>query len=219
MLSIAPHTPDLPAPLQLEEAAAASPADTAAALTFALWRAAGADDPRPVVLIAPRPWMRERGRPFAQGAARLGLGPERLILVAVEREAQALWALEEVLKSGAAAGAVGAIAAAPFVATRRLDFAAQAGRSVGVLLRATGAGDLSAARMRWRIASSPSAPHPLDARAPGAVRLRAELVRRRGGAAGGSWILEQDDETHRFGLAAGLADHGLVAGRQDPAAA
>ena len=212
------HTLVLPGPVQLEEAAADTPADTAAAAAFALWRAAGTDDSRPVALVVPRQWLRERGRPFAHGAAGLGMPAGRLILVVVDQEAQALWALEEALKSGAVAGAVGALAAPPFVATRRLDFAAQIGRSTGVLLRAGGAGDLSAARMRWSIRSTASAPHRFDARAPGPARLRAELVRRRGGPPGGSWILEQDDETHRFGLAAGLADHGVVQSGQDAAA-
>lgn len=206
--------------LHLEEAGAAAPADTAAALGFALWRAAaGREEHRPVALVAPRGWLKERGRLFGQGMSGLGVPTHRLLLIVVDREAQALWALEETLKSAAVAGAVGAVAAPPFVATRRLDFAAKAGRAACVLLRATGGGDLSAARLRWKIATAPSAPHPFDARAPGAARLTAELVRRRGGPAGGSWIMEQDDETGRFRLAAGLADHGLVAGQDEQHAA
>ena len=201
----------LPAPQpHLEEVGAAMPADTASALAFALDRAGALDDRRPVVLVAARHWMRERGRLFGHGAARFGLDQGRLVLVAVDRETEVLWALEEALKSAAVAGAVGAIAAAPFVATRRLDFAAKSGRAAAVLLRSGPAGDLSAARLRWRVGSAPSAQHPFDSRAPGAARLQAELVRHRGGPLG-QWIVEQDDETGRLGLVAGLADHGLVA--------
>jgi hypothetical protein len=50
------------------------------------------------------------------------------------------------------------------------------------------------------------------------VRLKAELVRSRTGL-GGVFMLEQDHETHRFGLAAELADHGLPAGQMRIAAA
>ena len=192
----------------LEEAAAAEPADAAAAFAFALGRLAAAKDARPVVLVTTGLWLRERGRPFARGLAGWGLGPERLIWIRAEREAEALWALEEALKSGVVAGGLASVEAPPFVATRRLDFAARAGGALGVLLRAGPTGDLSAARRRWRIAAGPSATHAYDPAAPGRVRLNAELVRRRDGPPG-AWALEQDDETGRLRVVAGLAGHGL----------
>jgi protein ImuA len=192
----------------LEEAAAAEPADAAAAFAFALGRLAGVKDRRPVVVVTTGLWLRERGRPFARGMAGWGLGPERLIWIRAEREAQALWALEEALKSGAVAGGLASVEAPPFVSTRRLDFAARAGGAFGVLLRAGPTGDLSAARRRWRIRAGPSATHAYDPAAPGRVRLNAELVRRRDGPPG-AWALEQDDETGRLSVVAGLAGHGL----------
>ena len=75
--------------------------------------------------------------------------------------------------------------------------------------------DLSAARMRWRIATAASAPILIDGAlfdeaSPGPPRLVAELVRRRSGPPG-IWELEQDDETGGFRVVAGLADHGLAA--------
>ena len=202
----------------LEEAAAAIPADWPQAAAFALDRARGEDDPRPVLFVATGEWMRERGRLSPRGLAGLEIWPERLVLVRADRDIEALWALEEGLKSGAVAGAVGTIRTAAFVATRRLDFAARAGRATAVLLRAEAQGDLSVARLRWRVSAEPSAAHPFDPAAPGAPRLTAELVRRRDGPLG-AWTMEQDDETGRLGLAAGLADHGLVQGRRIHAAA
>src|SRR5215216_4319555 len=80
---------------QLEEVAAAEPADWSAAFAFALDRIAGPADPRPIALVVTRAWMRERGRPYARGLARLGADPGRLILVSADRDVQALWALEE----------------------------------------------------------------------------------------------------------------------------
>jgi len=200
----------------LEEVGAAEPADVAAALAFAFSRLVSApNETRPVALVTTADWLAERGRPFAGGMRGWGLGAERLIWVRARREGEALWALEEVLKTGAAAGGLAVAAAPPFVTTRRLEFAAREGQAVGVLLRAGPAGDLSAARRRWRIAARPSGLDAWDAAAPGSVRLRAELLRRRDGPPG-AWDLERDDETAGFRVAAGLAGHGVDEGeRQD----
>ena len=213
---IQPAAPPQPC-LGLEEAAAADPRDWAQAMAFAVWRAVREADPRPLVVVAPQDWRRERGGVFARGLAALGVEPSRLILVRTAREAEALWAMEEALKSGVASGVVGAVEAPPFVATRRLDFAARSGRATGVVLRAHAHADLSAARLRWRVGAAPSSAHPFDPRAPGAARLTAVLTRRRDGLLG-AWELEQDHETHRLRLAAGLADHGLVQERRARAA-
>jgi protein ImuA len=195
---------------QLEEVAAAEPADWGAALAFALRRLGGGPpDVRPLALVAARDWLRERGRPYARGLAALGADPSRLLLISVERNEQAIWALEETLKSGAVAGALAALEGAPFVATRRFDFAAQAGRAMGVMLRARAVEDLSAARVRWRIAAQPSAADPLDAKAPGPMRWRAELTRRRDGPPA-TFEWEEGDATPGLRLAPRLAGDGLV---------
>lgn len=203
---------------QLEEVSAAEPGDWAAAFSFALERLAGRPDPRPLALVTTRAWMRERGRPYAQGLARLGAAPARLLLICVEREAQAIWALEEALKSGAVAGALGTVEQVAFVASRRLDFAAREGRACAVVLRARAAEDLTAARVRWRIAALPSANDPLDARAPGPMRWRVQVTRRRDGPPG-VFEWEESDATPRLRLAAGLAGDGLVAAGRTHAAA
>src|SRR3954467_14964758 len=117
----APEPYTLPAPRPgLEEAAAAGAADGPPAGAFALERARGEDDPRPVLFVATADWMRERGRLSPRGLLRLGIEPGRLVLVRAEKDLDALWALEEGLKSGAVAGAIGSIRNASFVATRRL---------------------------------------------------------------------------------------------------
>ena len=203
--------------LGLEEAMAAEPRDWGTAAAFGLWRADKAGDPRPLVLVTVKAWRAERGGFSARGLMALGIEPSGVIQVRVDKEIEALWALEEALKSGAVRGGIATVEQASLVATRRLDFAAREGASTGVMLRVQGSGDLSAARLRWRLEAQASAPHPFDPRAPGALRLKAELTRRRDGPLG-AWELEQDHETHRLGLAAGLADHGLVQGRQAQAA-
>ena len=203
-------------PLGLEEAVAAEPRDWGVAAAFALWRTDAADS-RPLVLVTTKTWRAERGGFSARGLKGLGIDPCGVMQVRAEKEMEALWALEEALKSGAVRGGIATVEQPSLVATRRLDFAAREGRATGVVLRVSGPGDLSAARLRWRLKAEPSAPHPFDPKAPGRVRLAAELTRRRDGPLG-AWELEQDHETHRLGLAAGLADHGLVQGRQAHAA-
>lgn len=203
----------LPDPEPFEEAAAAHPQDLVPALAFALSRILEAaerrDDRRPVAMLSTPLFDRERGRLSAWGARGLGLDPARLVLIRARREPEAQWAFEEALKSGALAAVIGMLEAPSFVATRRLDFAARAGQASGLVLRAEPPVDLSAARLRWRVSARPSALHPADSRAPGAARLEAELVRSRDGRTG-HFLLEQDHETDRFRLAAGLADHGLA---------
>jgi protein ImuA len=193
----------------------------APAFAFAFQRLlqqAGEDDRRPFVFAASRHWLRERGRPCAQGLARRAGGRARLILIAPAKEAEALWALEEALKSGAVAGGMAGVEQVPFVMTRRLDFAARAGKATAVLLRPSPPDDLSAAHLRWRVTSLASTAHPLDAKSPGVSRLEADLVRRRDGAPG-TYLMEAEDETHRLGLAAGLAGDGLVTDGRTVAAA
>lgn len=219
----------------LEEVAAAEPQDLAAALAFALLRVSPEPEKgpqRPGLFVAAKAWLRERGRPFAQGwqiqapsGAPSGAPSDSgLIVVAVADERQVIWALEEALKSGAVGGAVAALSAPDFVATRRLAFAARSGGAAAAILRTTGADGLSAAWRRWRIGSLASAPQAFDVRAPGPARLRAELTRRRDGLPG-VWELEWDDDrriwrdaksgpaaaqqARGLRLAAGLAGDGL----------
>ncbi|WP_056619951.1 hypothetical protein [Brevundimonas sp. Root1423] len=193
--------PERPAPL--EEACAASPRDGAALMSFALSRRLEGDE-RPVLMTATRAWLGEHGRPYGPG-----LPGTSLILAPVNTAAEALWTLEQALRSGAVSLALGTVDAATLAQTRRLDFAAKQGGCVGLVLP-RGLDGLSAARRRWRISTLSSAVDPDDAKAPGAARLTAELVRGRGERPG-AWMLEQDDETHRLRLADRLADSGLAA--------
>jgi len=184
---------------------AATPLNRAASLTFALDRSTPG---KPLLIVLPQSEAREFGRPSLHGIAALRPGTP-LLLVAPTKAIDALWTMEQALKSGALGGVIGVIEGATLTQTRRLDFAARDGGTPAMLLRPTGGG-LSAARRRWRVAALPSAANPDDAAAPGAARLLAELVRQRDGPPG-DWILEAMP-------GGGLAVvPGLAAGRLDPA--
>ncbi|MEO7602841.1 MAG: hypothetical protein ABIS39_06215 [Sphingomicrobium sp.] len=137
-------------------------------------RAAG-----PVLWVQERMAILESGRIFPPG---LPVGD--LIHVEARDARAALWAMEEGLRCPALSLVIGEIwgdpAALDFTATRRLAVAAERSGVAACLVRLGGHPNLSGARQRWRIASSPSAPNPLDPKAPGAPAWDAELFRARG---------------------------------------
>ena len=110
-----------------------------------------------------------------------GAGPERLIWVRADKEAQALWALEEALKSGAVAGGLAtveqpALRRHPAAGLRRPQR-----RGAGRAAARGPAQDLSAARRRWRIAARASGGASLRRRraGPGAAAGRTGAPPRR----------------------------------------
>lgn len=208
----------------IEEVAGAAFREAGVAFAFAAWRLVdelrgrGSGDARPVLLAGTRSALHELGAPFFAGLAGLGLAPTRCLIAVADKEAQALWALDEALRSGTVAGGLVLADAPSLLMTKRLGFAAGKGEALGLVVRPKPVADLSAARMRWQVAALPSAAHPLDRKAPGPPRWRVELTRRRDGPPA-SWEMEWDDAADGFRLAAGLADHGLGPRERKAAAA
>jgi protein ImuA len=108
------------------------------------------------VLVAARRALSELGDPYGHGLAQLGLDVGRLILVEAGTDKDALWAIEETLRSGAQpAVVVGALAGGlDLTSSRRLNLAAAPQGTLLVLLRGTKAAGNSAAATRWRIATA-----------------------------------------------------------------
>ena len=77
-----------------------------------------------MLFIAPSHAFAEHGRPHGHGLQRLGLDPARLILVETKNEKQALWAMEEALRSAVPAAIGGAVAKLDLKASQRLQLAA-----------------------------------------------------------------------------------------------
>ena len=89
-------------------------------------------------------------------ASRLGLDPARVILVEAADDRQALWAMEEALRSGAPAAVAGAIGALDLKLSQRLHLAAgEAGPARAAA--AGGPGTASAAVTRWRVGAAHAA--------------------------------------------------------------
>ena len=131
----------------------------------------------------------------AHGLRHQGLDPGRLVLVAVRRNEEVLWAMEEGLKARRLGAVIGEIGKLDLTASRRLQLAAEASGVMAIALRRwrlareaeRESAQPIAAATRWRIAALPAAP----AAEPGlgARRWRAELWRCRG-AKPDEWLME-----------------------------
>jgi protein ImuA len=157
------------------------------------------DPAKPLLWVQERMAILESGRIYPPG-----LPFAELIHVEARDAHAALWAMEEGLRCTALSAVIGELwgdpAALDFTATRRLAVAAERFGVAAFLVRLGGHANLSGARMRWRIASAPSLPNPLDPRAPGAPAWDAELFRARGHAPG-RWTV-----SHEGGQAQSTAD-------------
>jgi protein ImuA len=177
----------LPEPLcpTLSELFAANPRDCGWA-GFLLAQLGG----KPLLWIQDRMAIVESGRVYPPG-----LGGIDLIHVEARDARSALWAMEEGLRCAALCAVVGELSGDPaaldFTATRRLAVTAERSGVPCWLVRLGGNANLSGARMRWRIASAPSLPNPLDRRAPGLSAWDCELFRARGSPPG-RWSLAHD---------------------------
>jgi protein ImuA len=200
----------------LHEVAGASPgiSDDAAATLFLAGIAARAWGP---VL-----WVVRRRDLFAPGIAQAGLAPERVLYAEATDDAEALALMEEGLRHRGLGAVIGEVKRASMPNTRRLQLAAEGGKTIALLLKRharEGGNPLavpSAAVTRWRIAAAPSAPLPVAG--IGRARWRVELVRQRGGEPH-EWIMEACDDTGRLALPARLANRPAAAGGAERRAA
>jgi protein ImuA len=200
-------------PAALHEIKPASHGDWPAAVVFAAALATRRlqDDEqssRPILWCLPADFSREHGGLNGQGLAHLGLLPGRLVIVEARRPADVLWSLEEGIRSGSLAMAVGLLREVDLTASRRLGLAAGRACTPALLVTHPASAPTPSATLRLRVSRLPGGPHPFDSRAPGAPRFGLAIERCRGGNGRHedfSVELEWCDVAHRFHLAAGLA--------------
>ena len=162
----------------------------------------------PVLWVQDRASRRESGRLYETGLRRAFRIEGPILLVRVSHPRDALRAMEEGAACAALAAVVGEVDGSATVldmtATQRLALRARVSGVPVWLLRGPSAGGLSAARLRWRLGSRPSAAHPHDPAAPGAPAWSAELVRA-AGEAPGRWEIVHDGGGERTGAGPGGA--------------
>jgi protein ImuA len=186
---------------RLHELFAEQPEDAGAAAGFATMLALLALPPG-----APLLWLRQdeaergTGRLHPPGLAEIGLDPSRLVLVVLPDPIALLRAAAEVVRCPEVGVAViepwRRPRALDLTASRRLAIAAEESGVTTLMLRADAEPGPSAAQTRWSVAAAAST--ALEADAPGHPAFELELLRQRGGPAGGRWRLEWDRERGRF---------------------
>ena len=183
----------------VSEIVPAQPQDAAAACGFALGLAIrlARSQPnrqpqdgraaRPILWIIEDFAGLEQGAPYGPGLAQHGLAPHQLVLVRTPRAQDALWALEEALKTRNII-VIGELWAHrkshDLAASRRLALAARASGTPGLILHAGATGDAaSAAASRFEIASHASASPFAASRlpVPGAASWAVRLLKARAG--------------------------------------
>jgi protein ImuA len=183
----------------LHELAPTTPLHLGAAAGFALTLAARASGRKRTLWIQPDFAGYEAGSLYGPGLTAIGLPMEWLLLLRVARPVDALWAMEEALKSRVLASVIAELtedgAAADLTATRRLALAARDGGGVGILLRHRISPEPSAAATRWDIAASPSRSDSFGGL--GRTTFTLSLVKNRRGPLG-RWTIEWDHHERVF---------------------
>ncbi len=162
-----------------------------------------------VVWCQHRRRVRDEGALYGPGLAACGLAPDRLLRVDGRDDRETLWAMEESLRSPAAAVVVAEVEEVDLFQARRLQLAAEAGGAAGLLLRPVAPRlEPSAAVTRWRVRPvfCPS-PWPGEL---GPLAWSAELWRVKG-AVPSCFEVYFDEPTLRFALVADLARGSLSA--------
>lgn len=145
-----------------------------------------------LVCRGPVLWCLSQGDPpYAPGLAAYGLPPDRLVVAACADDRDVLWTMEEALRCPAVGGVVGEVRGIDFTAGRRLQLAAEAGGTTGLLLLPAGWRSGSGATTRWRIAAAASRLTPWGGL--GAARWHLALERCRGGVPR-AWTAEWQEE-------------------------
>jgi protein ImuA len=157
----------------------------------------------PLFLVMPAYGFREYGRLHGHGLHALGLDPAQLILVETSHRKETLWAIEEALHSGAPAAVAGVIDKLDLKTSQRLHLAATDCGLPLLLLRPAQNLEASAAATRWRVGTAEAARDRFGLITRPRWHLRLERCRN---GRPGEWVVEYDHVTHRFSLAAALAD-------------
>jgi protein ImuA len=167
-------------------------------------------------------WVVRRRDLFAPGLYQAGLAPHRVLYAEAADDPEVLALMEEGLRHRGLGAVIGEVKRCATGATRRLQLAAEGGRTVALLQKRHSAGVAdplgvpSAASTRWRVASAPSAPLPVPG--IGRARWQLQLARQRGGDPF-DLLVDACDETGRLALPARMAARPAAAGRRSTSAA
>lgn len=143
-------------------------------------------------------WISTRRTVFPPALKAFGIKPDRVLFVEVPREREALWAMEEALRSPALTAVVGELRDISFTASRRLQLAVEQSQVTGFIINRAAKLTTTACVSRWQITSLPS--ETIDALPGiGLPQWRVELLRIRNGRPG---VWQVQWQKNRFVVAA-----------------
>ena len=179
---------------RVHEFFAADALDATSAAAFAALMALRTPGAAPLVWLRTADAARRGGHIYAPGIAELGGDPDRLLLIEAPDPKLLLACANDAIRCAGSAAVIveswGAWRALDLTAGRRLALGARDAGTTLLMLRL-------AATPSPSVAAAPS--RALEANAPGAPAFDLELLRRRGGAAGGRWQMEWNHDEHAFG--------------------
>ena len=166
--------------------------------------------PGPFIFILPAHGRRDQGALCryisGHGLNSLGLDPARVTIVETAHRKDSLWAVAEALHSDVPLAVAAAIDRLDLRTSQKLHLAANDSGRPLFLIRPAPTLEASAAATRWCVGVAEAARDRF-----GLItrpRWHLQLERCRNGRPG-EWKVEYDHVTHRFSLAATLADHAL----------
>ena len=148
-------------------------------------------------------WISGEETIYGPGLAAFGLHLPDLLVVLADASTDILWAAEEALREGAVGTVVAEIDDLDLTASRRLQLAAEAGMTLGMVIRPTSK-TTTASLTRWRVATAPSG-FAMPMHTVGPQRWSVQLERCRGGKPK-TWQLEWCDATGGLTMATPLPD-------------
>lgn len=142
-------------------------------------------------------WISTKRTIFPPALKAFGIKPERVLFVELPHERDALWAMEEALKSPALTAVVGELRDISFTASRRLQLAVEQSQVTGFVINRGKKLNTTACVSRWKITSLPS--ERID-ELPGLgfPHWRVELLRIRNGRPG---VWQAQWQKNRFVIA------------------
>ncbi|MFC4347619.1 ImuA family protein [Kordiimonas lipolytica] len=175
------------------------------------------DSDKPILWVTSRAVALDHGLPYGPGLKQYDIAPERIILVQAHKAIDALWAVEEGLKTDAFATVVGECDPVDLTASRRLTLAAQTHGSRCLLLIRSPEAPSSGAHSRFRIAPAASLNALFDAKAPGDARGTINLVKHRGGERPFSITMEWPSHAQDYlSMASEVADRSVAPRAGEP---
>jgi len=148
----------------------------------------------------------EGGQPYGLGTASFAIAPSRLLLVRTASAKDALWAMEESLRTAGIAAVIGEVSgagdAADLTATRRLNLVLQERETLGLLLRQQPLRGTSACATRWNVRATPGRDDGFGG--IGRTTFALTLEKNRHGPCG-HFLLEWDQDARSFRAALPVA--------------